>query len=172
MENDKKGEYVCVFYDFSTFQFTHSLAREFCRGGGGCRKRKSNADIVHAMINDHNDNYQTMPCGSNVPKWPQHALTCCTSQFCDTLYDWRTEMATGLFGALDFWPADLLLHEEIVKDIAIFVDANKIVTPQDLWKKTNWILCNQYSNQIISLIQCFFPPVPLPNLFVLMPLPL
>jgi len=130
------------------------------------------ADLVHTMINDRDDNYQVVPHGSNLPKRPAHALTKRASQFRDALYDWRTKTATGLWGALDFWPADLLMYEEIVEDIIVFVDANKIVTLQDLRKKTNWILCNQYGDEIISLIQCFFPPVPLPNLFVSTPLPL
>ena len=113
------------------------------------------------MIDDHDDNYQAVPRGSNLPKRPLHALTLRASQFRDTLYDWRTEMATGLFGALDFWPADLFLHEETLEDIVTLVNTNKIVTLQDLQKKTNWFLCNQYGDQIISLIQRFFPPAPL-----------
>jgi len=79
-------------------------------------------------------------------------------------------MATGLWGTLDFWPANLLMHEEIVEDIVVFIDANKIVTLQDLQKKTNWILCDQYGDQIISLIQHFFPPASPTPLFVSTPL--
>ena len=123
------------------------------------------------MINDRDDDHQVVPRGSNLPKWPAHALTRRASQFHDALYNWRTETATGLWGPLDFWPADLLMHEEIIEDIVMFVDTYKIVTIQDLQKKTNWILCDQYGDQIISLIQRFFPPTPLPNLFVSMPLP-
>ena len=129
------------------------------------------ADLVHAMIGDRDDNYQVVPHGSNPPKRPLHALTLRASQFRDALYDWRTETATKLFGALDFWPANLFLHEEIVEDIVVFVDAHKLVTLQDLRKKTNWILCDQYGSQIISLIQRFFPPGPPPGLFVSTPLP-
>jgi len=122
------------------------------------------------MINDHNDDYQTVPCGTNLPKrWP-HALTLCASQFRDALNAWRTEMATRLFGSLDHWPANLFLHEEILEDIVVLVNANKIITLQDL-RKTNWILCEQYGDQILLLIQQFFPPVPLPNLFISTPLP-
>ena len=76
-----------------------------------------------------------------------------------------------MFGALDFWPANLLLHKRILEDIVVFADANKIETLQDLHKKTNWILCDQYGNQIILLIHHFFPPKPIPNLFVSTPLP-
>ena len=129
-------------------------------------------DLVYAMIDDCDDNYQAVPRSSNLPKRPLHALTLRASQFRDTLYDWRTEMATGLFGALDFWPADLFLHEETLEDIVALVNANKIVTLQDLRKKTNWFLCDQYGDQIILLIQRFFPPTPLSNPFVSTPLPL
>jgi len=119
------------------------------------------ADLVHAMIDDRNDNYQAVPRGSNLPKRPEHTLTRRGSQFRDALYDWRTETATGLFGALDFWPADLLLHEEILEDIVVFVDSNKIVSLQDLQRSTSWILWDQYGDQIISLVHRFFPPAPL-----------
>ena len=123
------------------------------------------------MISNCDDNYQPAPHGSNLSKQLLHALTLHASQFCDTLYEWCTEMATGLFGTLDYWPADLFLHKIILKDIIIFIDTNKIVTLQDLQKKTNWYLCEQYSSQIISLIQCFFSPGPPSNLFILTPLP-
>ena len=130
------------------------------------------ADLVHAMIVDRDDNYQVVPRRSNVPKRPAHDLTWRASQFRNALYDWRAETATDMFGPLDFLPADLLLHEEILEDIVSFVDANKIVMLQDLHKKTNWILCDQYGDKIISLIRCFFPPAPILNLFVSTPLPL
>ena len=129
-----------------------------------------NLDLVHVMIDDRDDNNQAVPRGSNPSKRPLHTLTLRASQFRDALYDWRTETATGLFGALDFWPADLLLHEEILEDIVVLVDANKILTVQDLREETGWILCDQYGDQIISLIQRFFPPTPLSNLFVSTPL--
>ena len=129
-------------------------------------------DLVRAMINECDDDYQTAPRGSNLPKWLPHALTFRASQSRDALYIWRTEMATGLFGLLDHWPANLFLHKEIVEDIVALINANKIVTLQDLRKKTNWILCEQYGDQIVSLIQWFFPLAPLPNLFVSTPLPL
>ena len=128
-------------------------------------------DLVHAMIVDRDDNYQVVPRRSNVPKRPVHDLTSRASQFRDALYDWRTETATDMFGPLDFLPADLLLHEEILEDIVSLVDTNKIVTLQDLRKKTNWILCDQYGDKIISLIQRFFPPAPVLDLFVSTPLP-
>ena len=118
------------------------------------------------MINERDDDDQVVPRGSNLPKRPSLALTCRASQFRDALYDWCTETATRLFGALDFWPADLFLHEEILEDIVFFVDANKIATVQDLEKMTNWILCDQYGDQIVSLIRRFFPPAALPDLFV------
>ena len=128
-------------------------------------------DLVHTMIDDRDDNYHAPPRGSNCPKWPESDLTQRASQFCDALYDWRTETATDLFGALDFYPADLFLPEDILEDIVAFVDAHKINTLQDLQKKTSWILCDRYGDQIISLIHRFFPPVPLPNLLTSMPLP-
>jgi len=118
------------------------------------------------MINERDDDDQVVPRGSNLPKRPSLALTCRASQFRDALYDWRTETATRLFGTLDFWPADLFLHEEILEDIVFFVDANKIATVQDLQKMTNWILCDQYGDQIVSPIRRFFPPAALPDLFV------
>jgi hypothetical protein len=123
------------------------------------------------MTNDRDDNHQVAPRGSDLPKRPSHVLTRRASQFRDALYDWRTKTATSRFGALDFWPADLILPEEMVEDIAILVDTGKIVTLQDLEKETNWILCDQYGDQIISLIRRFFPRAPLP-LFVSTPLPL
>jgi len=118
------------------------------------------------MINERDDDYQVGPRGSNLPKRPSLALTYRASQFRDALYDWRTETATRLFGALDFWPADLFLHEEILEDIVFFVDANKIATVQDLENMTSWILCDQYGDQVVSLIRRFFPPAALPDLFV------
>jgi len=129
-------------------------------------------DLIHAMINECNNDYQVVPRGSNVPKQQVHVLTSHASQFRDTLYVWCTETATSMFGALDFWPADLLMHEEMLEDIIIFVDTNKIGTLQDLHKKTNWIFCDEYGNQIILLIEHFFPPAPIPNLFISTPLPL
>jgi len=123
------------------------------------------------MINDCDNNYQVVPCGSNLPKQPAHALTWRASQFRDALYNWRTKAATARFGPLDFWPVDLLLHKEMLEDIVVFVDTNKILTLQDLRKKTNWILCDQYGNQIISLIRSFFPPTALSDLFISSPLP-
>jgi len=129
------------------------------------------ADLVHAMIDDRDDNHQVVPRGSNRPKRPEHTLTWRGSQFRDALHSWRTKTATGLFGTLDFWPADLFLHEDILEDIVIFVDTNKLVNLQDLRRTTNWFLCDQYGDQIISLIHRFFPPAPLPSPFVSMPLP-
>ena len=129
-------------------------------------------DLVHPMINDRDDNFKVVPRGPNRPKRPELLPTSRASQFRDALYDWRTKMATDLFGALDFYPANLFLHEEMLGDIVVFADTNKIVTLQDLRKKTNWILCDQYGDQIISLIRRFFPPAPPPNLFVSTPLPL
>jgi hypothetical protein len=73
-----------------------------------------------------------------------------------------------MFGTLDFWPADLFLHEEIVEDIVVFVDTGKLVTLQDLCKMTNWIHCNEYGEKIVDLIQQFF--IPQHPLFVSMPL--
>ena len=55
-------------------------------------------DLVHAMIDEHNNRYQVVPRGSNVPKRPSHALTWHASQFCDALYDWYTKIATSMFG--------------------------------------------------------------------------
>ena len=129
------------------------------------------ADLVHAMIDNRDDNYQATPRGPNRPKRPEHKLTHRGSQFRDALYDWRTKTATDLLGALDFWPADFFLHEEILEDIVVFADSDKIVTLQDLQRKTSWFLCDQYSDQIISLIRRYFPPVPLPDPFVSTPLP-
>lgn len=123
------------------------------------------------MIGNHDNNYQPAPCGSNLPKWLLHALILHASQFRDALYEWHTETATGLFGMLNYWPTNLFLHKIILEDIVIFIDTNKIITLQDLQKKTNWYLCEQYGGQIILLIQCFFPPGPPPDLFVLTPLP-
>lgn len=123
------------------------------------------------MVNDRDDNYPVVPRGSNLPKRPAHALTWRASQFQDALYNWRTEMATDQFGPLDFWPGDLLLHEEMLEDIVVFADTDKIITLQDLRKTTNWILCDQYGDKIILLIRRFFPPEDLPDLFVSTPLP-
>ena len=130
-------------------------------------------DLAHVMIDDCNDNNQAqaVPHSSNLSKRPLHALSLCASQFRDALYDWRTKTATAQFGCLDFWPANLLLHEEILEEIVALVDANKIVTVEDLRKETGWILCDQYGDQIVSLIQRFFPPTPVLNLFVSTPLP-
>lgn len=80
------------------------------------------------MSNDRDDNNQVVPRGSNLPKRPLHAPTRRASQLRDALYDGRTKTATSRFGALDFWPADLVLPGEMVEDIAILADTGKIVT--------------------------------------------
>jgi hypothetical protein len=113
-------------------------------------------DLVAAMTDDRDNEYQPIPRGSNCPKRPSHVLSLRASEFRTALYDWRTETATALFGTLDFWPADLFLHEEIVEDIVVFVDIGKLVTLQDLRKKTNWIHCNEHGEKIVDLIRQFF----------------
>ena len=128
-------------------------------------------DLIHTMINDCDNNHQAVPHGSNCPKRPEHTLTWRGSQFQDALYHWHTKTATGMFGMLDFWPADLFLHKDILENIVIFANANKIITLQDLQRMTNWFLCNWYSDQIISILHHFFPPAPPPSPFVSMPLP-
>jgi hypothetical protein len=104
------------------------------------------------MTDDRDNGYQPIPRGSNCPKRPSHVLSLCASEFRTALYDWRTKTATALFGMLDFWPADLFLHEEIVEDIIVFMDIGKLVTLQDLHKKTNWIHCNEHGEKIVDLI--------------------
>src|SRR6266850_361462 len=99
-----------------------------------------------------------MSRGSNCPKWPFHILSPRTSKFHTPLYNWHTEAATARYSTLNFWSTNFLLHKKIVEDIIVFINISKLVTLQDLCKKTNWVHCNEYGKQVVALIQQFFFP--------------
>jgi len=123
------------------------------------------------MINQCDDESHPTPQGPNHPKHPFHVLTLQASQLHDALLKWQAQKTMSIFKLLDFWPPDIILHENILEYIVVLVDTGKIINLQDLHKKSNWIFCDRYGDQVFSLIQSFFA-ASLSSPFVSTPLPL